>query len=134
MSRYDYDKLMERLKSFEEIIEDEPFPNQPALCWYGLLRNHPKAADFFYDQSHGDLHIRVSHAVSDKNAAGFTANLYVHSIDDGSIVLLGPVEPLEKAEKRALLLKAETEEWGGWIPTVEQVEAAARKTGCYWNR
>jgi hypothetical protein len=25
-------------------------------------------------------------------------------------------------------------EWDGWIPTVEQVEAAAKATGCYWNR
>jgi hypothetical protein len=48
--------------------------------------------------------------------------------------LLGPTESLEKAEKRARLLKAEVEEWGGWIPTEEQVTVAAEKTGCYWNR
>jgi len=126
---YDYNDLMKELKSYEEIVEEPPLlPGEPKLCWGGLLRNHPNAADFFYDQSHGELSIRVRPAPSD-----FSASLMVHSIDDGSIVLLGPTESLEKAEKRALLLKAEVEEWGGWIPTKEQVEETARKTGCYWN-
>jgi hypothetical protein len=106
LPRYDYDELMKELKEYEEIVEEPPLqPNEPKLCWGGLLRNHPNAADFFYDQSHGELSIRVRPAPSD-----FSASLMIHSIDDGSIVLLGPTESLEKAEKRARLLKAEVEE------------------------
>ena len=64
----------------------------------------------------------------------FMAMLSVWSIDDGSIVLMGPAETEEKAEKRVLLLKAEAERWGGWIPTEAQVDETTTNTGCWWNR
>ena len=122
--RYDYDELMEELKSFEEIIEEDG-------GWCALLKNHREPADSFYDQSHGDLSIRVQASAT---KGEHTAMLSVHSIDDGSIVLIGPSETEEKAQRRVLLLKAKAESWGGWIPTVEQVGLAAVDTGCYWNR
>lgn len=141
MPRYDYDALMAQLKSYEEIVEIEPLGSSyPGPCWGALLKNHKDVPSCFYDMSHGELSIRIGHVWNaNPNQPGyeidkFTANLYIHSIDDGSIVLLGPMESLEKARNRALLLKAEAESWGGWIPTEEQVEAAAKKTGCFWNR
>lgn len=133
--RYDYDALMKQLKAYE-IIEEEPplLPSDPKLCWAALLRNRPDAANCFYARSHGDLSIRVRPGISSSEEKGYVANLMIHSVADNSIVLIGPVESKGKAGTRAIMLRAEAEEWDGWIPTKKQVEVAAEKTGCYWNR
>jgi len=118
---------MKQLREYETIEQDEDG------SWHALLKNHRNPPACFYDSSHGDLVIRVKTTYPEE-AGNFSANLYVCSIDDGSIVLLGPAESKEKAEHRLTLLKAEAELWEGWIPSEEQVVAAAKKTGCYWNR
>lgn len=128
MSRYNYVALMKHLKSLEEIVK---IGNE----YCGLLKNHPNAADGFYEQSHGDLTIKISQAPYATNPAErHQATLMIDSIDDGLIVLLGPIETREKAEQRERMLRSVAKSWGGWIPNAEQVDAAAKETGCYWNR
>jgi len=122
--RYLYGELMKQLKGFEEIVQEE------SGAWTALLKNHKDVPDAFYDMSHGSLYIRVQPGGPEM----FMAMLSVWSIDDGSIVLMGPAETEEKAEKRVLLLKAEAERWGGWIPTEAQVDETTTNTGCWWNR
>lgn len=125
--RFNYDALMKQLKGFEEIVEENGH-------WTGLLKNHKDVPSFFYDQSHGCLFIHIHPVKAIGGEDAFSAELMVWSIDDGSIVLLGPPEPKEKAEKRLHLLIDEARSWDGWIPTEEQVKESAMKTGCYWNR
>ena len=126
-TRYDYDKLMKQLEGYETLEQNEDG------SWSALLKNHHNPPACFYDSSHGDLYIRVKLSYPEE-AGNYNVMLSVHSIDDGAIVLIGPVESKEKAEHRLTLLKAEAESWAGWIPTEEQVIAATKKTGCWWNR
>jgi len=125
MPRYDYDALMKQLKGFEEIIQEKTGE------WMALLKNHKDVPDSFYGQSHSSLCIRVSPAHQNFM---FMAVLSVWSIDDGSIVLMGPAETKDKATNRVLRLKEEAEGWDGWIPTKEQVTESAQRAGCCWNR
>jgi hypothetical protein len=96
---------MKQLKQYEEIVEEDG-------AWQALLKNSGHCPSFFYERSHGSLRIEVKPAPYAEGL--YTANLYIWSIDDGSIVLLGPAETKEEAEKRLLRLKAEATLWEGW--------------------
>lgn len=119
---YSYNELMHILDELTKL-------KQNGTTWTCLLRNHKDPADCFYSQSHGELRLSIKGTKQD-----YVVTLIIHSIDDGAIVLLGPIESEDKALRRSCYLRDQIKEWGGWIPNTDQVETAARLTGCYWNR
>jgi hypothetical protein len=123
------DKLNHLLKHLET-----PWYVAADQSWRCLLKNHPQAADHFYEKAFGDLSILLHKVYDSKAENKYFAGLHINSIDDVSIVLLGPSETLDKAKIRMTLLLEQTSYWHGWIPTEEQVQAAAHSTGTYWNR
>lgn len=119
----DYNACMAELKERETLVNTGP--NE----WHCWLKNHPNAADFFYGRAFGELLLSVR-----PTGDTYSVILSIWSIDDGSVIMLGPVEPEEKALKRAERLKPIVESWDGWIPTEAQVELACKESGLYWNR
>lgn len=117
-----YDDFVHFTKSLEELRETE----DGTCC---LLKNHPGAAAWFYEQSHGDLHLELK-----PMGPNYEVCLYIHSIDDGSIPVFGPVEGLEAATKRRDLVLNHIKSWDGWIPTAEQVQKMEQECGMWWNR
>lgn len=124
---YSYNELMHELDELCNLrlinIDNEP------LYYTCLLKNHKNVPDCFYGMSHGELELRIF-----KRKDDYEVNLIINSIDDGSIVILGPPETQEKSNRRLEILKEYIRIWNKWIPTEEQVIEACNKSGCYWNR
>lgn len=115
-----YRKLMKITKASEQLYKDT---DDSHTC---LLKNHPGAADHFYGQSHGLLYLRIS----PRNCV----ELIIASIDDGSIVFLGPTENKDASLNRINIIIQEIESWDGWIPTEQQCQQFEKNCGMFWNK
>lgn len=113
-----------RFMSFTQSLEGLRLENEEYRCF---LKNHPGAADHFYGSSHGALTMRYY----ENQRYVF---LHIASIDDGSIVFMGPTESKEEAVRRIELLVNHINSWDGWIPTYEQCIQLEKACGMYWNR
>lgn len=131
---HDYDKFVDFTKSLEKLQRSNSLyqntgevikENNPE--YHCFLKNHPGAADFFYEQSHGYLCMRYFEPQR-------SVHLSIQTIDDGGIVFHGPSESLEQVKIRIEKLKIQIESWAGWIPTEEQCREVEKKCGMYWNR
>ncbi len=122
----DWEKVQDSLRAWEGYFW---IPDMQG--YWGLLRNHPGAADFFYDRPYAEVTIRTNY----ENDWGIIFS--ISSIDDGSIVLMAPSESQDDKSRRLIRIYEEIDRagnWGGWIPTEAQVEEFAKSTGMYWNR
>lgn len=126
--RPEYHKLMDELKSYEQLIQDD---KGNYSCF---LKNHPQAADCFYDQAFGNLTLGLRQPYSKEPTNLYYVFLCINSIDDGSVVLIGSSEPKDKALTRLERVKTHIEDWGGWIPTIDQVRTCCTDCGLFWNR
>ena len=120
---FDYFQLMKELDNLTQLKLNNDF-------YECLLCNHPQAADYFYDQTHGHLTLKIIK----KTESDYFVLLHINSIDDGSISIMGPYESKDKAQRRLLILKSHISIWGKWIPNAEQIQKACMDSGCYWNR
>ncbi len=114
-----YFEYMDKLKEFETIRNNKG----KLTC---LLKNHPNAADYFYERSYGYLTL------------DYTESRYVMlsiaSIDDSSLVFFGPTEGEQQGMVRIERILEVIKSWNGWIPTYEQSVDLEKTCGLYWNK
>jgi len=121
MTFIEYAGLMRKLKNAETMKEDDG----RYTC---LLRagQYPRPL-CLYNQSHGML----SASVRRKIDGTFYVSLIITSIDDSICSITGPIESIDKANKRLLRLLEYVEMWDGQVPTIEDFKYTAQQCHCY---
>lgn len=117
-----YYLLMRQLKEMESLRETKENHYE---CF---LKNHPNAAVYFYDHSHGHLKLYIQKELNTEHHFVYCS---ISSIDDSFIMFRGPSENLDKALNRLERFKDLMNNWDGWIPNQEQCQDISNKSGLF---
>ena len=118
----DYNELMNKLKSYETLIQ---MGENRFECF---LKNHPKAAAHYYGVSHGHLILDIFNR--DDSCYVY---LSIRTIDDGSMCFNGPNEVIEKAVRRIDRIKEHINLWDGWVPNHDEASFFCSDCGMFRN-
>lgn len=118
----DYSCLREQILAAQELKEQ---PDGSYTC----LLNVEFFEECFYNFPYGFLTVTKT-ALKDNF---FSVEAIVHSIDDVSVPMLGPIEHNTEADLRLKKVVEGIKEWEGYLPKTSDLETFCQERGLYLN-
>lgn len=112
----------------KQILNAQELKEQPDGS-YTCLLNVEFYEECFYNFPYGFLTV-TKEALKDNF---FSVTAIVHSIDDVSVPMLGPIEYSAEANLRLKKVVEGIKEWDGYLPKTSDLETFCRERGLYLN-